>query len=230
MELLTQENRIYDIEKLQIDRKYVEERFRYEDGEYSHKISLPSIDEISESHKYFHENVPYRGVLGYTPYFKEIFDSFETEIAGFILQRRRPYSSYGLHEDAFESHSMGENIKRFQIPIITNDNVWLCTTDYHFIPETIRLLYEKEGLNYGKSNMTTREVYDDRNENEFRKFKKRFNGHYKCYKLPTGIMYYFDIGKIHTLFNGGSTPKISLIIDVKVNDWVLKFIEGFSKK
>ena len=213
---------IYDLEKLQIDRKFVEERFRYEDGGHGHKISLPSIYEIAESHKELYQNLPFRGVLDYTPYFKEIWDSFETEIAGYVLQERKPYSSYGLHED----RDLGEDVKRFQIPIITNDDVWLCNTDYKVIPEDIRLLYEKEELNDG-SNLWTKEVFDDRDGSEFLKFRKRFDEHYKCYKLSPGIMYYFDTTTIHTLFNGGSTPKISLIIDAKVNDWVLKFIEGF---
>jgi len=214
--------KIYDLEKLQIDRKFVEERFKYEDGGHGHKISLPSIYDISESHKELYQNLPFRGVLGYTPYFKEIFDSFETEIAGYVLQERKPYSSYGLHDD----RDLGEDVKRFQIPIITNDDVWLCNTDYKVIPEDIRLLYEKEGLNDG-SNLWTQEVFDDRDKSEFLKFRKRFNEHYQCYRLTPGNMYYFDITTIHTLFNGGSTRKVSLLIDAKVNDWLLKFIEGF---
>ena len=161
---------IYDIEKLNTDRKFVEERFKYEDGGHGHKISLPSIDEIAESHKDHVNNVPLRGVLNYTPYFKEIFDSFKTEVVGFVLQERLPYSSYGLHED----RDLGEDIIRFQIPIITNDDVWLCNTDYDVIPEDIRLLYEKDGLNDG-SNLWTHEVFDDKNENEFSKFRKRFD-------------------------------------------------------
>ena len=40
-------------------------------------------------------------------------------------------------------------------------------------------------------------------------------------------MYHFDVTIIHTLFNGGSTRKVSLLIDAKVNDWLLKFIDGF---
>ena len=56
--------KIYDLEKLQIDRKFVEERFRYEDGGHGHKISLPSIYDIAESHKELYQNLPFRGVLG----------------------------------------------------------------------------------------------------------------------------------------------------------------------
>jgi hypothetical protein len=213
--------RAYNVDKLIRDRKFVEERFKYEDGGHGHKISLPSIDGISESHKDWYENEPYREVLGYTPYFKEIFDSFETEIAGFMLQERKPYSSYGLHED----RGLGKKVKRFQIPIITNGDVWLCITDHHVIPEDIRLLYEKDGLNDG-SNLWTHEVFEDKNKQAFRNFKERFDGYYKCYKLPPGIMYHFDVTNIHTLFNGGSTSKVSLLIDLKVNDWLENWIEN----
>ena len=97
---LIRNNKVYNLDKLREDKKFVEERFKYEDGAYGHCISLPSIYDLKEPYKSDYNNVPLRGVLGDTPYFKEIFDSFETEIAGFILQRRRPYSSYGLHEDA----------------------------------------------------------------------------------------------------------------------------------
>ena len=213
---------IYDIEKLNTDRKFVEERFKYEDGGHGHKISLPSINEIAESHKDHVNNVPLRVVLKHTPYFKEIFDSFKTEVVGYVLQERLPYSSYGLHED----RDLGEDIIRFQIPIITNDDVWLCNTDYDVIPEDIRLLYEEDGLNDG-SNLWTHEVFDDKNQTEFSKFRKGFHEHYRCYRLPPGVMYHFDTSTIHTLFNGGDTRKVSLLIDVKVNDWVVKFLEGF---
>ena len=140
------------------------------------------------------------------------------------------YNSNILTINLFDNKSiwldLGEDIIRFQIPIITNDDVWLCNTDYDVIPEDIRLLYEKDGLNDG-SNLWTHEVFDDKNENEFSKFRKRFDGHFQCYRLPPGVMYHFDTSTIHTLFNGGSTRKISLLIDVKINDWVVKFLEGF---
>ena len=79
----------YDVEKLQIDIKFVEERFKYEDGAFGHCISLASIYDLKEPYKSHHNNVPLRGVLGHTPYFKEIFDSFKSEITSFRLLRRK---------------------------------------------------------------------------------------------------------------------------------------------
>ena len=194
-------NKIYDLEKLQIDRKFVEERFKYEDGAFGHCISLPSIYEIAESHKEHHNNVPLRGVLDYTPYFKEIFDSFETEITSFRLLRRKANTSYGLHNDK----DMGEDIKRFQIPILTNDKSWLCVAHYNEISEG----------------------WTEENSYTMEDFGRRFKGRYDSYQLEPGIMYHFDVTKIHTLFNEGDTDRVTLLIDVNVNDWLLKFIEGF---
>ena len=194
-------NKIYDLEKLQIDRKFVEERFKYEDGAFGHCISLPSIYEIAESHKEHHNNVPLRGVLGYTPYFKEIFDSFKSEITSFRLMRRKADSSYGLHNDK----DMGDGIKRFQIPIVTNDKSWLCVTHYDEISEG----------------------WTEENSYTMEDFGRRFKGRHDSYQLEPGMMYHFDVTKIHTLFNEGDTDRVTLLIDVKVNDWLLKFIEGF---
>ena len=192
--------RVYNVDKLIQDKKFVEERFKYEDGGHGHKISLPSIDGISESHKNWYENEPYREVLGYTPYFKEIFDSFETEITSFRLLRRKSHSSYGLHDDK----DMGDDIKRFQIPIVTNSDCWLCVTHYDKISEG----------------------WTEENSYTMEDFGKRFKGRYDSYQLEPGTMYQFDVTKIHTLFNEGDTDRVTLLIDVKINDWLENWIEN----
>ena len=76
-------NKFYDIDRLNFDRKFVEERFNYEDGAFGHCISLPSIYDLKVPYKTAYNNVPLRGVLNHTPYFKKIFDIFETEITSF---------------------------------------------------------------------------------------------------------------------------------------------------
>ena len=214
--------RDYNVDKLIQDKKFVEERFKYEDGMFGHCISLPSIYDLKEPYKSHHNNVPLRGVLDYTPYFKEIFDSFETEITGFRLLRRKAHSSYGLHEDT----DIGEDVKRVQIPIITNDDCWLAATDLDYIPEDIRLLYEKDGIKNGIN--WTDEVPYDKDGTAFKNFKERFKGLYTLVQFKPGVMYHVTFAKkIHGLFNEGDTDRITLLIDVKVNDWLLEFIEGF---
>jgi len=218
---LVRNNKVYSIEKLNRDRKFVEERFKYEGGAYGHCISLPSIYEIAESHKDHVNNVPLRGVLDYTPYFKEIFDSFETEITGFRLMRRNAHSSYGLHEDT----DIGEDVKRVQIPIITNDDCWLAATDLDYIPEDIRLLYEKDGIKNGIN--WTDEVPYDKDGKSLKDFKERFKGLYTLVQFKPGVMYHVTFAKkIHGLWNDGDTKRVTLLIDAKINDWYEKFLEG----
>jgi hypothetical protein len=40
-------------------------------------------------------------------------------------------------------------------------------------------------------------------------------------------MYHFDVTKIHTLFNEGDTDRVTLLIDLKINGWLEKFIDTF---
>ena len=198
---MKKQNRIYDVDKLIKDKKFVEERYNYEDGAFGHCISLPNNFQISKSHSEHHNNLPYANILNSCLYFKEIFDSFETEITSFRLLRRKSHSSYGLHEDK----DMGDGIKRFQIPIVTNSDCWLCVTHYDKISEG----------------------WTEENSYTMEDFGRRFKGRHDSYQLEPGTMYQFDVTKIHTLFNEGDTDRVTLLIDVKVNDWLLKFIEGF---
>tara|TARA_B100000085_G_C18358217_1_gene437175 strand:+ start:124 stop:714 length:591 start_codon:yes stop_codon:yes gene_type:complete len=185
----------YDVEKLIKDKDIVESMFSYDDGAYGHCISLP------ESGIEHHNNLPFTGALNHTPYFKEIYDNFETEIMSFRLLRRGPQSSYGLHNDK----DIGEDTLRFQIPIISNDKSWLCTTNYDEIDEG----------------------WTEENSYDMISFGKRFEGNYRCYKLPVGRIYHFDTRKIHTLFNEGDSDRVTLLIDLKKNQWVDKFLSIF---
>ena len=194
-------NKKYNLKKLDLDRKFVEEKFKYEDGAFGHCISLASIYDLKEPYKSQHNNVPLSGVLGHTPYFKEIFDSFKSEITSFRLLRRKADTSYGLHNDK----DMGEDIKRFQIPIVTNDDSMLCVTHYDEISEG----------------------WTEENSYTMEDFGRRFKGRYDSYQLEPGMMYHFDVTKIHTLFNEGDTDRVTLLIDLKINDWLEKFIDTF---
>ena len=196
---MKKQNRIYDVDKLIKDKEFVEERCHYEDGAFGHCISLPNNFQISKSHSEHHNNLPYANILNSCLYFKEIFDSFKSEITSFRLLRRKAHSSYGLHNDK----DMGNDIKRFQIPIVTNNDSWLCVA------------YDDEIL----------EGWTEENSYIMEDFDRRFKGRYDSYQLEIGTAYHFDVTRIHTLFNNGDTDRVTLLIDVKVNDWLLKFIE-----
>ena len=71
------------------------------------------------------------------------------------------------------------------------------------------------------------EGWTEENSYTMEDFGRRFKGRHDSYQLEPGTMYHFDVTKIHTLFNEGDTDRVTLLIDVKVNDWLLEFIEGF---
>ena len=98
---------------------------------------------------------------------------------------------------------MGEEIVRFQIPIVQPENSWLCITDVDEIEEE----------------------WTDENTYSMLEFGRRFEDHYRCYQL-LGYTDHFDTSKIHTLFNDGDKDRVTLLIDVKLNSWV-KFINSF---
>ena len=156
-------------------------------------ISLPNIFQVWKSHSEHHNNIPYGNILNSCPYFKKIFDSFKTEVTSFRLLRRPPKTSYGLHHDK----DMGDDILRFQIPIVSPKNSWLCITDVDEIEEE----------------------FTEENTYTMLEFGRRFDEHYRCYQLSVGYLHHFDTTKIHTLFNDGDTERVSLLVDVKANDW-----------
>ena len=117
------------------------------------------------------------------------------------MLRRKAHTSYGLHHDK----DMGVDVKRFQIPIIQNDNCPLYIAHYDEIEEE----------------WTAENTYTQED------FGRRFKGRYDWYNLEIGRMYHFDVTKIHTLFNDGDTDRITLLIDLKINDWLEKFIDTF---
>ncbi len=143
-------------------------------------------------------------MLQHTPCFNEIYNSFKSEIKSFRLIRRKAHTSYGLHNDKTD---LGLDVKRFQIPIVTNSDCWFFVTDYDEI--------EEGWTSEGSSTML--------------ELGRRFEGHHQCYQLEAGTMYHFDVTKIHTMFNDGDSDRVTLIIDVKINDWLLNFIESFVK-
>jgi len=196
-------DKYYDVNRLIEEKEYVESRLNYEDGAFGHCISLPNIFQVAKSHSEHHNNIPYGNILNSCLYFKKIFDSFKTEVTSFRLLRRPPKTSYGLHHDK----DMGEDIVRFQIPIVSPKNSWLCITDVDEIEEE----------------------FTEENTYTMLEFGRRFDEHYRCYQLSVGYLHHFDTTKIHTLFNDGDTDRVSLLVDVKTNDWTKQFIQTFKK-
>lgn len=174
---------IYDIDKLIQDKDLVEKLFRYEDGWGGHSISLPD-----------------NNILNKTLYFKEINDSFKTKITGFRLNRRKAKTAYGVHTD---EPIVGENILRFQIPIVVNDDCWVCITE---------------------QDVFTGDWWSD-NSYGLEDFKKVTKNQCFCYQQIPGNLYHFDVTQLHTVINEGNNDRVVLVIDLYKNEWLNDWVK-----
>jgi hypothetical protein len=168
-------------------------------GAYGHALSLPARRQLHPGSRYSYENHPCLGILGGYPAFQALFDAFECEKASFRLLRRPPGSAYTWHTD----RQKGQDVVRFQIPLVSDDSAFLVTTDYCRVDE-IR---------------GSRSVPLD--EDSFDRFARANEGHYRRHRLEPGRLHYFDTNRVHTLINAGSRERITLSLDLVVNDWLL---------
>ena len=167
---------------------------KYEDGAFGHAISLP------ESGNDHYNNLPYTGIISKTPYFKEIYDSFKTEVTSFRLLRRKAGTSYGIHND----RDMGDDIVRFQIPIKTNNSCWFGVTDCEM-----------------------EEEYTEENSHTLYTFNKKFKPRFKNFRMAPAHIHTFNVRLNHSMFNEGDEDRVTLSIDCKKNEWLEKFLDGF---
>ena len=184
----------YDLIRLKNDLFMAETYGKYEDGAFGHAISLP------ESGNDHYNNLPYTGIIKKTPYFKEIYDSFKTEVTSFRLLRRKAGTSYGIHND----RDMGDDIVRFQIPIKTNNSCWFGVTDREM-----------------------EEEYTEENSHDLRGFNKKFKPRFKNFRMAPAHIHTFNVRLNHSMFNEGDEDRITLSIDCKKNEWLDKFLDGF---
>ena len=187
----------YDLTRLKNDLFMAETYGKYEDCAFGHAISLP------ESGNEHYNNQPYTGIIKKTPYFKEIYDSFKTEVTSFRLLRRKAGTSYGIHND----RDMGDDIVRFQIPIRTNNHCWFAITDCEM-----------------------EEEWTEENSHTLRGFNKKFKPRFKNFKMVAGHIHTFNVKLNHTMINDGNADRVTLSIDLKKNQWVEKFLDTFVKK
>lgn len=187
----------YDLIRLKNDLFMAETYGKYEDGAFGHAISLP------ESGNEHYNNLPYTGIISKTPYFKEIYDSFETEVTSFRLLRRKAGTSYGIHND----RDMGDDIVRFQIPIKTNESCWFGVTDCEM-----------------------EEEYTEENSHTLYTFNKKFKPRFKNFRMAPAHIHTFNVRLNHSMFNEGDEDRVTLSIDCKKNKWLDEFMDTFKEQ
>lgn len=172
----------------------------FSDSFHKHSISLLTEDITPDSHKTFHNNLPFnKKSLEEFPHFYSIWKLFTSlsDVTCFRIMEKKANTSYGLHTDKDAG-----DIFRFQLPIQTNDNCWLALTTYDEI---------EEGWTPDNSYFKT-------------DLEKRFGNDVFFFQLEEGTIHHFDVTKVHTLTNEGDTTRYTLLIDVKRNDNILQFV------
>lgn len=209
MNLLTSTLR-FDSEQLAAEVALARSISEFSDGPYGNCISLPAAEDVSQPFRDHHNNVPFTGALSQCPYMREIFDSFLTEKAAFRLLRRIPKTAYALHDDK----DKGRNILRFQIPIQTNENAFL--------------LLAHSGIELARFESLAARVNADKMSPvwfDLEKLDEILRGQFELFSLQPGRLYFFDTDNIHTLINAGNDERVTLSLDLVVNDWLGQWME-----
>lgn len=172
-------------------------RWDWRRGAFGHALSLPTYGDLHPYGRYRYQNFPCTGLLDAAPALRAVFDSFACEKVSFRLLRRPARSAYGWHTDEWK----GAGVVRFQIPLVSDDDAFLVTTDYGRVEEI-------RGDRGALSNGT------------FASFAAANDGHCARHQLAVGVLHYFDTTHVHTLVNGGSAERITLSFDLVANDWL----------
>ncbi|MBM3779472.1 MAG: hypothetical protein FJW23_14755 [Acidimicrobiia bacterium] len=196
---------VYDLRRLADEAGIARGILDFSQGPYGNGVSLPSADQIIESHREHRNNVPFSGALERCPYMKEMFDSFQTGKAAFRLLRRGPKAAYAFHDD----RDKGPRVARFQIPFVTSDRAFLLIANDRL---DIRR-FDTDGS--GLAGDANGDVWFD-----MARLHRAGEGAIELYRLEAGYLHYFDTNDVHTLVNAADDERITLSLDVILNDWL----------
>jgi hypothetical protein len=201
---------VYDVSALRAEVEIARAISEFDKGPYKNCISLPSEKQVYGRYKAHHNNVPFAGALDACPYLKQIFDSFQTEKAAFRLLRRLPKAAYAFHDDK----DRGRDIARFQIPINTSENALL--------------LIATNNLDMNRFDTDSSGFGGDANRDlwfNMEQLHRACADAVELFYLEPGFLHYFDTDQIHTLINAACDERITLSIDLVVNDWLENWIQ-----
>jgi hypothetical protein len=192
----------FDVDKLIKDLNTIISLCKFEDSFHKHSISIMTKEMCPNSHKEFHNNLPFYPYNVETiPYMNKLWKMFNeiSDVCGFRIMRKLPHTAYGIHNDT----DAGEII-RMQIPIQTNEECWLAYTELKEIEEG----WTKDNTYFKKD------------------LENRFGKDVTFYQLEVGNLYHFNTNNIHTLTNEGDTTRYTLLIDLLITDKSLEFIQN----
>jgi hypothetical protein len=182
--------------ELVADMRRAIEGWNWNRGAFGHALSLPAYHELHPYGRYSYQNFPCSGLLARCPAFRELFHGLRCDKVSFRLLRRQPASAYAWHTDRWK----GSGVVRFQIPLLSDPDAFLVTTDYTSSDQMV-----------GPRSLTP---------DAFAAFAAANGGHFAQHHLTLGRLHYFDTSRVHTLVNPGPNERITLSFDLVANDWV----------
>jgi hypothetical protein len=203
--------RRYDLARLAADAERAAARQGFDRGAYGHSISLPAAEQLDERFREHPNNLPFADALGACRSLREIFDELASPKASFRLLRRSPRSAYGLHDD----RDKGVDVIRLQIPIVTNDLSFLVVSRtgaaeldvFAEMPEAFAPDAHGD-IWFDMARLAA--VWGDR---------------LALFQLEPGRIYFFDTDRVHTLINAGDVPRVTLAVDLVLDDWLGSWME-----
>jgi hypothetical protein len=205
----------YDVETLRAEVERARQISDFDKGPYKNAISLPSEDQVYPPFKTHRNNVPFSGALEQLPYLKSIFNSFKTEKVAFRLLRRPPKGAYAFHDDK----DRGRDIARFQIPINSSDDAFLliATKDIDI------KRFDTDGTGFK----------GDANGDVWFNAQQLYNAcasDVELFYLDAGYVNYFETDQVHTLINASDRERITLSLDLLMNEWLENWMKTTLKQ
>lgn len=179
--------------QLRRDLARAEATLPFDDGPFQCSIPLVPPELLHSDFAQHYNNSPFANIIGrgICPSFQAVFNLIDAPKSSFRLIRKSPKSTYELHED----QDRGENVCRFQVPIFSGPEARLCMS-------------------------TMTEIKEDRSDPDVYtpdSFAARFEA-CRIESLAEGWLYAFNVDCIHTLHNGEDSDRITLLMDVVMDE------------
>jgi hypothetical protein len=200
---------VYDLRKMAEEAAIARSVLDFDKGPYGNCISLPRADQVRAASRGHINNNPFSGALDRCPYFQSIFDSFQAQKTSFRLLRRAAHAAYSFHDDV----DKGPQVIRFQIPFVTSTQAFLLIANDSL--DISRFDTDSSGF----AGDSKGDVWFD-----MPSLQRAAAGALELFYLDAGHLHFFETNQVHTLINAATEERITLSIDLILNDWLREWM------
>ena len=237
---------VFDLAALRRDVRVALEGWDWAASEFGHARPLLPRAALPPAFRDHFINRPHAdaGLFDRCPYLAKVHGWFaaRTEVVAFRLLRRRPLTAYGLHND--EDLHVTPDIRRVQIPVDAEvaEGLLLLLPEASFLP-----VIAARGADFAATNaLLNQHAYpecqtgppgecgDDRADSWWAERNSSYDAERlrlealvadfaelgAVHELEPGRLHYFDTMRRHTLVNMGTRDRVTLVLDLRENDWV----------